>query len=526
MMQGTHSLWQAANLDAVQSTEAEPAPRFVPDALIVGAGITGLTIAYELLGRGMTVAVIDKEPKLGRGMTGRTTAHLSSVLDDRFTALARHRSDAVARIAQAAHQAAIERIVEIARAESIACDLHRVDGYLIGAGEDGPNIIDDEWSTAQRLGLPDVARSKSPIAGWGSGPALRYGRQARFHAGNYLAGLAASVVKRGGRLWLGHQVVDLHADATQVWIETAAGTRITARNLVIATNAPIHERFKLQTKLAPYRTYAVALRIADGIVGDALYWDTCDPYRYVRLQEDEDGGFWLIAGGADHKTGQVRDERKCLDTIETWARSVFVQAGEAGPRWSGQVMETIDGLAFIGKNPGDEKLWVAVGDSGMGLTHGTIAGMLLGDLMTGRDHVWADAFDPARKPVGAVGDWIRENLNVAAQLASDWLGGADVESMDKISVGEGAVLRHDASKIAVYRDPRGKLHVRSAVCPHLGCIVQWNTLEKGWDCPCHGSLFDPTGRVLNGPSRAPLATVEEFAGADNPNCAEMKRAAE
>jgi glycine/D-amino acid oxidase-like deaminating enzyme/nitrite reductase/ring-hydroxylating ferredoxin subunit len=526
-MQGTRSLWQEAILDSVQPTEAEPDSNFVPDALIVGAGIAGLTIAYELLGRGLTVAVIDKEPKLGRGMTGRTTAHLTSALDDRFTALARHRSDAVARLAYDAHQAAIERITEIARSESIDCDLHRVEGYLIAAGEDGPKVVDDELATTQRLGFGQVERCKSPIAGWGSGPALRFGAQGRFHAGKYLAGLARAVVARGAHLWLGHQVVELGAADNPVWVETASGTRLRARNLVIATNAPIHERFKLQTKVAPYRTYAVALRIPAGVIGDALYWDTCDPYRYVRLQEDGDGGFWLIAGGADHKTGQVRDERESLDAIEHWARSVFVQAGETGPRWSGQVLETIDGLAFIGKNPGDEKLWVAVGDSGMGMTHGTISGMLLADLITGRQNRWAEAFDPARKPVGAAGEWIRENLNVAAQLATDWLGGSDVETMDKIPAGEGAVLRHNASKIAVYRDHRGKLHVRSAVCPHLGCIVQWNRLEKGWDCPCHGSLFDPTGRVLNGPSRAPLATVEDFAGADgNPNTQEMKRAAE
>jgi glycine/D-amino acid oxidase-like deaminating enzyme/nitrite reductase/ring-hydroxylating ferredoxin subunit len=524
-MQGTRALWQEPFLDDFESTE--PDAGFVPDVLVAGAGVAGLTIAYELLGRGLTVAVIDKEPRLGRGMTGRTTAHLSSAIDDRFTALARHRSDEVARLAHDAHQAAIERIAAIVHDEAIDCDFKRLDGYLLAAGEDGPQIIDEEWHAVQRLGFGGVARATTPIAGWGSGPALRFTAQGRLHAGKYLLGLANAVRKRGGLLWLGHQIVELGATSDPVWIETAAGVRLRTRHLVIATNTPIHERFKLHTKLAPYRTYAVALHLADGLVGDALYWDTCHPYRYVRLQEDGDGGQWLIVGGADHKTGQTDDERLRLDALEAWARSVFLQAGTTGARWSGQVMETVDGLAFIGRSPGDERVWVAVGDSGMGMTHGTIAGMLLADLITGRPHVWKDVFDPARTPVGGAGEWIRENLNVAAKLASDWLGGSDVDSMEKIPVGEGAILRHGASKIAVYRDERGKLHVRSAVCPHLGCIVQWNKLEKGWDCPCHGSLYDPTGRVLNGPSRAALATLDEFAGADgNPNTHEMKRAAE
>jgi Rieske Fe-S protein len=176
-------------------------------------------------------------------------------------------------------------------------------------------------------------------------------------------------------------------------------------------------------------------------------------------------------------------------------------------------METIDGLAFLGRNPGDaENVYVATGDSGMGMTHGTIAGILLTDLIVGRSNPWAGIYDPARKPVQAAWEYLKENLNVAGQYAA-WLTGGDLESVYEIPPGEGAVLRRGLSKVAVYRaepgaDGREVFVERSAVCPHLGCVVGWNRAEKTWDCPCHGSRFHPDGAVRNGPSTADLSPAE------------------
>jgi Rieske Fe-S protein len=284
--------------------------------------------------------------------------------------------------------------------------------------------------------------------------------------------------------------------------------------VVVATATPINDRFALQTKLAPYRTYAIAAPIDPGVVPDVLAWDTCDPYHYVRLAEC-DGTTYAIFGGEDHKTGQSDDERAALVRLDAWAMSNFA-IDTVTVHWSGQVMETIDGLGFIGVNPGDRNVFVVAGDSGMGMTHGTIAGILIPALIYGEDHPWRSAYDPSRKPIGAVGTFIGENLNVAAQI-TDFVTQSEVPSLADIVTGEGAVLRHGLSKIAAYRDDRHKLHVRSAVCPHLGCIVHWNKLEKVWDCPCHGSQFDPTGRVLHGPAVHALASVDDFDRDKNPN---------
>jgi Rieske Fe-S protein len=172
-------------------------------------------------------------------------------------------------------------------------------------------------------------------------------------------------------------------------------------------------------------------------------------------------------------------------------------------------MDSMDGLAYIGRNPGDEpNVFIVTGDSGVGLTHGTIAGMLVTDLIMGRENAWTTLYDPSRKSPMAALTFAKENVNVAAQY-TDWITPGKVSDATEIPAGSGAVIRRGLSKIAVYRDPAGKLHERSAVCPHLGCIVAWNKTESSWDCPCHGSRFEPDGKVLNGPAISPLAQVDD-----------------
>jgi nitrite reductase/ring-hydroxylating ferredoxin subunit len=243
----------------------------------------------------------------------------------------------------------------------------------------------------------------------------------------------------------------------------------------------------------------------------ALYWDTLDAYHYIRTQPIDSLTDLLIVGGEDHKSGQADDQVERWGRLVEWTRSRFAMAGPVQHRWSGMVMETTDGLAFIGRNPMDEdNVYIATGDSGMGMTHGTIAGLLLTDLILGRDNPWSQIYDPSRKPVWGMAwrEFLSENLNVAKEYAKDWLGGSDVSTEEEIALGEGAVMRRGLGKVAIYRDERGVCHEHSAVCPHLECIVHWNGAEKTWDCPCHGSRFDALGRVIAGPANSPLAEVD------------------
>jgi len=481
------------------------------DVCVIGAGIAGLTTAYLLAREGRSVVVLDAG-QLGNGQTSMTTAHLSNVIDDTFKEILRLHGPDGARLANSSHVSAVDRIAMICAEEHIDCRFERLDGYLFLGAKDKESTLDEELEAARVANARVTRLPQAPVSGVSSGPCLRFPQQAQFHPLRYLNGLANAIVGRGGRIYTETKAVEAEG-GERACVKTAEGHEISAAAIVIATNSPFNDLVTIHTKQAPYHTYAIGARVTPGTITHALYWDTEDPYHYVRLQRlsnrelggdnDEDVDI-LIAGGEDHKAGQADDAEARFERLERWTRERFAGVGEVEFRWSGQVMETVDGLGYIGRNPLDaDNVYIATGDSGMGMTHGTIAGMLITDLVMGRQNPWTELYDPARIRSGATIEWVKENLNVALQY-KDWLTGGDVKSIDEITPNNGAILVESGRKIAVYRDERGGVHRRSAVCPHLGCIVAWNPSASTWDCPCHGSRFDKLGAVINGPSPSDL----------------------
>jgi glycine/D-amino acid oxidase-like deaminating enzyme/nitrite reductase/ring-hydroxylating ferredoxin subunit len=473
------------------------------DVCIVGAGIAGLTTGYLLTQAGKKVVIVDDGPLAG-GMTQVTTAHLSNAIDDRFTEIERLHGERGSFLAAESHTAAINRIESIADQLKVDCDFVRLNGYLFLAPGDKKELLDRELAAARRAGLMAEMVPNAPIS-YDTGPVIRFPHQARFHPLKYLAAMAEAIQENGGQIYS-----DSHADhvegGEQAKVEVGKHS-VRCEAVVVATNSPINDMVAIHTKQAPYMTYVIGARVPKESVTDALYWDTLKAYHYVRLQQLNDHDL-LIVGGEDHKSGQAKDSDLRHARLESWARARFPMIEEIEFTWGGQCMETIDGLAFIGRNPMDkENVFIVTGDSGMGITHGTIAGILLCDLILGRRNPWATLYDPSRKTLRAAGAFTRENLNVAGQYL-DWVTPGEVESARDIAPGCGAVMRKGLRKVAVYRDEDGKAHELSAVCPHLGCIVHWNSTEHSWDCPCHGSRFDATGKVLNGPSNINLEPAE------------------
>jgi glycine/D-amino acid oxidase-like deaminating enzyme/nitrite reductase/ring-hydroxylating ferredoxin subunit len=499
---GTRSAW----MDVAAPNYAPLGQDAIADVCVVGAGIAGMSTAYLLAREGRSVVVLDDGP-VGGGMTQRTTAHLTNAIDDRYVHIERLHGRDGARLAAESHTVAIDRIEAIAREERIQCDFERLDGYLVAARGAPADFLDRELAAAQRAGLTGVATvARAPVGAFGTRRCLRFPRQAQFHPAKYLAGLARTLEQLGGRIFCGTHAATVEGGAGAK-VTTTEGRTVSAAAIVVATNTPINDRVTIHTKQAPYSTYVVAARIPRGSVTKALYWDTADPYHYVRIHDDGRDEL-LIVGGEDHKSGQAHDGNERFARLEQWLRERFPPAGEVALRWSGQVMETADGVAFIGRNPGDaDNVYIATGDSGMGMTHGTIAGILLTDLIVGRPSPWAALYDPARKMLRAPLEYAKENLNVAAQYVEDYLGSGDIDSAEHLAPGQGAVVRRGLSKIAAYRDHDGVLYERSAVCPHLGCIVTFDDVEKTWDCPCHGSRFDRYGRVIVGPANRDLAAA-------------------
>jgi glycine/D-amino acid oxidase-like deaminating enzyme/nitrite reductase/ring-hydroxylating ferredoxin subunit len=371
-------------------------------------------------------------------------------------------------------------------------------------------MLKEELAAARRAGHSEAEWVETlPIRSFQAGPAIRFPGQGQFHPLKYLAGLASVIQRNGGQIFTQTHATVVE-DGPPARVKTQSGATVSAKAVVVATNTPINDRVAMHTKQAPYRTYVIAARVPRGSVPPALYWDTLDPYHYVRLQNacssDGDEMDLLIVGGEDHKTGQATHMEARFARLEAWTRERFSIDG-VEHYWSGQVMEPVDSLAFIGRNPGDKNIYIVTGDSGHGMTHGTIAGLLLTDLICGKNNAWADIYDPSRKSFRALGEFAKENMNVAARYTAHLRPG-DVRDEAAIPLDSGAVVRHGTKKVAVYCDESGQHHECSAICPHLGCVVAWNPVEKSWDCPCHGSRFDPYGKVVNGPANEDLEKTE------------------
>ena len=482
------------------------------DVCVVGAGIAGLSTAYFLVREGRSVVLVD-DGRPSSGQTARTTAHLANAIDDRIQHVERLRGTEGARLAVQSHGEAIDCIERLCAEERIEADFRRLDSYLFLGENDSAELLEEEFGAALRAGLRDVELlSNAPFGTVDTGVALRFPRQGRVHPVRYMAGLAEAYLRRGGRFFSHTHVTEVDGSAPTE-VHTAEGPTIRAGAVVVATNAPITNRFALQTKMHPYLTYAIAFRAEPGCLTDALFWDTEDPYHYVRLHEDPSGIF-VIVGGEDHRMGQASDFDERYRRLEAWSRARIARLGPVAFQWSGQVYETLDGLGFIGPNPLDvHNVYVATGDSGMGMTHGTLAGRLLCDQIQGRESPWAWLYAPSRKTFGAMTDYVLENANLALQYG-DYFTPGDVKSVGEIAPGDGAIVRRGLTKIAAYRDETGILHECHAVCPHLGGLVRWNSGEKTWDCPVHGSRFAATGRCIQGPAAsglAPLAAEKETA---------------
>jgi len=497
--QATTSLWMAT---ANTPSQSPLKGNIRTDVCIVGAGIAGLTTAYLLAKEGRSVVVLDDGP-IGGGMTGRTTAHLTNAYDDRYAEMEKLHGEDGSRLIAESHTAAIDKVEEIVWNEHIDCGFERLDGFLFAPPNESPDLLDDELKASHRAGLVNVEMvRRAPIESFDTGPALRFPRQAQFHPLNYLTGLTRTFTRDGGRIFSGTHATSI-TGGSDARVETDLGAVVTCDAIVVATNTPVNDRVAIHTKQAPYVSYVIGVQVPKGSVTRALFWDTPDPYHYVRVQRGTTNDI-LIVGGEDHKTGQENDGYERFGRLEQWTRERFPQIGEVEFRWSGQVMEPVDGIAFIGRNPLDhDNVFIATGDSGQGMTHGTIAGTLLTDLLQGRKNRWEDLYSPSRITLRAMGEYAGENINVAMQF-KDFLTAGEIESVDELKPGEGAIMREGLSKLAVCRDNGGTIHKLSAVCPHLGCLVAWNSTEKTWDCPCHGSKYRADGRVYQGPANSDL----------------------
>jgi glycine/D-amino acid oxidase-like deaminating enzyme/nitrite reductase/ring-hydroxylating ferredoxin subunit len=471
------------------------------DVAVVGAGITGLTTALLLADSGASVLVVEAG-RVSSGVTGYTTAKVTSLHGLTYDRLrSQHGAEKAAAYGEA-NQAAVELVAATVERLGIGCELTRAAAYTYTEDPAQVAEIEAEVEAATQAGLPATFTTETdlpyPVAG-----AIRVDDQLHFDPRRYCLGLAEAVDAAGATVAERTRVVDVRQGSPCV-LRTEHG-EVRAQRVVLATHLPFLDRGGFFARCHPERSYALAARL-DGPVPLGMYLSADSPTRSVRPAR---GGTVVVLGGEGHKVGQDPDTRRRYEALEAWSRERFPVA-DVDHRWSAQDHVPADGLPFIGPlTPGNDRVFVATGFKKWGMTNGTVAAMILSDRLRGEENRWASTFDPGRfKPRAELRDLVKENANVARRFVGDRLATTTKRrSGDDLAAGEGAVVTVGGKKAAAFRDDDGTLHAVSPVCRHLGCEVTFNTAERTWDCPCHGSRYDVDGRVIEGPATKDLDPV-------------------
>ncbi len=496
-------------------------PRFsqrrVPDhvdVVVIGGGITGLSAAWFLTQAGKSVCVLERD-RIGCGDTCCTTAHLTAVTDLRLTKLVHIFGETAAKLVWQAGSTAIDAIEQIVTECEIGCEFRRVPGFLhasLTGSKDEHKDLRQEAELAARLGIDARFVDSVPLV---DQPGIRFADQAKFHPLAYLAGLARALNSQGCIIRENVEVEEIEKSL----IVKAGKIRVSCDYLVIATHVPmmgiagLASAALFQSKLASFSSYAISGELPSNSVPDLCLWDTSSPYYYLRIDRGRRRDR-VIFGGEDHKTGQAEDPRACFKRLTTILRKI-VPTVRIDKQWSGQVVETNDGLPYIGETA--EHQFAATGFAGNGMTFGTLAGIMARDQLLGEDNPWRELFSIHRKKLrGGTWKYLQENVDYPYYYVKDRLAAPEATSTRAVGRGEGKIVRLNGKRVACSRDEKGKLTTLAPECTHMGCIVRWNSAEKTWDCPCHGSRFRPNGEVLAGPAEQPLSPAPTEAPAGPP----------
>ena len=497
---------------AGRSTGAGRVHGLEADVVVIGAGITGLTAAWALKQASRRVVVLEAR-ETRDNESDRTTGHLTEVLDTRLAGLLRRLGPEDARLMIEGQRKAIDQIESWVQSLEVSCGFERLPGYLYAASSDKvqQQALDADALAAPVLGYVDIRTgqipAQFPVAG-----ALRFDEQAQFRPRPYLAVLEAQIGGNGSLVVRGVEVRSIDDDGSSrpCRVSTSGGD-VFADCVIVATHVPIGGRTSIHAKLSAYRSYAIAAPVPFAL--GALLWDLAEPYHYARTVR-MGGAHFLIVGGGDHRVGDAVDTEAILRDLVEFTRAHF-GTREITHRWSGQIIETPDGLPYVGQTSDGDRILFATGLSGNGLTNGTLAGLVLADTVRGHDNKWARLLSPARPSSLAA---VRRRVGRTLIAARDRLTvrfKAHPGPIEALSLAPrtGAVVGLNGQTLAVYRDAEGTLSVRSAVCPHSGGHVRFNRAERSWDCPACGSRFSWSGDVLNGPAAdgLPAGTLEEAA---------------
>lgn len=472
------------------------------DVAIIGGGITGITSAYLLAKAGKRVAVLEKD-RIGSGETAHTTAFLSYDLDTPLAELKATFKEKIAFKAWVSAGQTINRIEAIIKEEKIDCDFSRCPLYRYALNQEGYNFLRREYNLARRLGF--LLKLEYQQFGLPYHHYLKFGLSAKFQPLKYLSALTKRAEKYGALIFENTPVLTFRGN-NPITIKTSNGF-VKAQDLIFAIHQPIKKTFGINNRLVPAQTFVLAAQIPSGILPEALYHDTLDPYHYFRI--DKKSGFdRIILGGEDRIENQPTSDEDRFRKLENYLKQLLPKANYTiTHRWSGQIFNPIDGLPLIGNMVGSKHRLIATGFAGDGLIFGTLSSFINTDIILGQKNPLIKIYEPRRfkKPFKFLGQIIK---NMKKSIIDLIKGQGEDSFVKKIKPDSGEVFESRGKKIAIYKDSQGKVIKLSPICSHKGCIVNWNNQDKTWDCPCHGSRYDKEGKVIQGPAPRPLSPIE------------------
>ncbi len=502
------SLWQQT-AEPLQVNNAAPVIKY--DVIIVGAGITGISLAHRLQNAGLQCLVLEAH-NCCFGTTGGTTAHLNTLLDTPYTTIIKNFGEDNAKLVAQSVKEAIHNIERNIEQHQIDCGFERTPAYLFAQNDDQQKELQNIVEACEKVSVPVHYANAIPV-NIPFTKAIEIPSQAKFSPVKYVYELAKAFINAGGRIIeqtavTGHtQRTDEVTNEAIIEVQTATNIAYIAKTLVYATHIPPGVNV-LHLRCAPYRSYAMAVKLSNVNYLDELCYDMYDPYHYYRTQVI-DGEPYFIAGGEDHKTGHEENTAACFNRLEAHVRKYF-NVESITHKWSSQYYEPADGLPYIGALPGaGDNIFVATGYGGNGMVYSQVATILLAELIITGNSAYKDLFDPNRvKPIAGFANFIKENADVVKNLVSGLVTREQLESLSELAHGEGKVVVYEKHKIALYKDMDGKLHIVNPTCTHLKCSVGFNAAELSWDCPCHGARYSIDGEVLNGPANIDLKKID------------------
>ena len=473
------------------------------DVVVVGGGITGLTTALLLAQGGVSVVVVEAH-RVGTGTTGYTTAKVTSLHSLIYASLIKQQGRDKAQLYGQANQAAIEQIATLVDSLSIDCQFTRAPAYTYTVDPDQRLSIEAEVSAAQSLGLPASLAKDSELP-YPIQAAVRFDDQAHFHPRRYTLGLASALEAAGGVIFEQSRAIDIDERDGAVLVQTTGGGQVRAKAAVVATLLPFLDIGGYFAKAHPSRSYALSVR-CPGSAPAGMYLSIDSPTRSVR-PVDLDGITGLVVEGSGHKPGQTEDTERFYTDLEAWTRDRF-EVEAVDYRWSAQDYTSVDQVPYIGRCPRTSAVYVGTGYAKWGMTGGTVAGMIITDLISGRDNPWLEVFDATRMSTGqAATKFVKENASVGMHFVKDRIQRLTAGQLGDLSAGTGGMVQVDGQTVGAYQDTSGTIHAVSITCTHLGCSLKWNPAELSWDCPCHGSRFTYRGEVIEGPATQSLEQI-------------------